>query len=170
MKLNVREITVFSMLGTLLYVVKLAMEALPNIHLVGTLIAAYTLVYRWKALYPIYVYVFLIGLLNGFNTWWLPYLYIWTVLWGIVMLLPKHIPKRIAPVIYMTVCGLHGLVYGILYAPVHALLYGLNLQGMMAWIAAGSVFDVTHGVSNFICGILIMPVVSALRQAEKYTD
>ena len=53
MKLNVREITVFSMLGTLLYVVKLAMEALPNIHLVGTLIAAYTLVYRWKALYPI---------------------------------------------------------------------------------------------------------------------
>jgi energy-coupling factor transport system substrate-specific component len=167
MKLTIRELTVFSMLGAVTYASKVLMEALPNIHLVGVFIIAFTLVYQRKALYPIYVYVFLTGLLNGFNTWWIPYLYIWTLLWGVVMLLPKRMPEKIAPIVYMVVCGLHGLLYGALYAPVHAVLHGLNFQGMLAWIAAGSIFDITHGVSNFFCGILILPIVSILRLAEK---
>ena len=83
------------------------------------------------------------------------------------MLLPKRMPEKIAPIVYMVVCGLHGLLYGALYAPVHAVLHGLNFQGMLAWIAAGSIFDITHGVSNFFCGILILPIVSILRLAEK---
>lgn len=36
---------------------------------------------------------------------WVLYLYIWTVLWGVVMLLPKKMPKRIQPIVYMTVCS-----------------------------------------------------------------
>ena len=167
MKLSIRELTIFSMLGAVMYASKVLMEMLPNIHLVGVFVIAFTLVYRQKALYPIYVYVFLTGLLNGFNTWWIPYLYIWTILWGAVMVLPKHMPEKLAPVVYMTVCGIHGLLYGVLYAPVHAVLHGLNFQGMMAWIAAGAVFDITHGVSNFLCGTLILPVVSVLRLAER---
>ena len=63
MKLTIRELTVFSMLGAVTYASKVLMEALPNIHLVGVFIIAFTLVYRRKALYPIYVYVFLTGLL-----------------------------------------------------------------------------------------------------------
>ena len=167
MKITVRELSIFSMLGAVMYASKVLMDVLPNIHLVGVFTIAFTIVYRAKALYPIYVYVFLTGLLNGFNAWWLPYLYIWTILWGIVMLLPKHMPGRMAPFVYMTICGIHGLFYGVLYAPVHAVLHGLNLQGMLAWIAAGAVFDITHGVSNFMCGMLILPIVSVLRQAEK---
>ena len=167
MKLTARELTVFSMLGTILYVSKLAMEGLPNIHLVGVLIVSYTVVYRKKALYPIYVYVFLIGLMNGFNTWWLPYLYIWTVLWGLVMILPKNMPRKIAGIVYLLICGLHGLFYGVLYAPMQAIIYGLSMEETIAWIMAGLPFDLTHGISNFFGGLLIMPIVSVLRLAEK---
>ena len=92
MKISIREGAVFSMLGAIMYCSKLIMEAFPNIHLIGVLTVAFTVVYRKKALYPIYIFVLLSGLLSGFSTWWIPYLYIWTVLWGVTMLLPENMP------------------------------------------------------------------------------
>lgn len=169
MKLTVKEIAVFSMLGAMMYASKMIMEVLPNIHLIGTFIVAITVVYRKKALYPLYIFIFITGLLNGFATWWIPYLYIWAVLWGAVMLLPKNMPSKIRPVIYMLVCGAHGLLYGTLYAPAQALLFGLDFNGMIAWIIAGLPFDVTHGISNFLCGVLICPLIATLKRAQKIT-
>ncbi len=169
MKLNIKEIAVFGMLGALMYISKMVMEFLPNMHLVGVLIMAYTLVYRKKALYPIYVFVLLTGLLNGFNTWWIPYLYIWTILWGATMLLPRNMPKKLAPIVYMVVCAAHGFLYGTLYAPAQALFFGLDWEGTITWIIAGLPYDAIHGVSNFVAGALVLPIVSILRLAEKAT-
>ena len=64
------------MLGTIMFTSKIAMEALPNIHLVGMLTIVYTLVFRTKALIPIYIYVLMNGVYSGFSLWWMPYLYI----------------------------------------------------------------------------------------------
>lgn len=150
-----------------MYVSKIIMEFAPNIHLLGVFTVAFTVVYRKKALYPIYTYVILNGIFSGFASWWIPYLYVWTVLWGIVMLLPKNMPKKKRPIVYMSVCALHGFLFGTLYAPAQAILFGLSLKGMIAWIAAGLPYDFIHGVSNFFCGILIVPVISALRLAER---
>ncbi len=149
-----------------MYASKLIMEMLPNVHLLGVFVVAFTVVYRKKALYPIYTYVFLNGILSGFSAWWVPYLYLWTVLWGAVMLLPGNMPKKIQPIVYMTVCAAHGFLFGTLYAPAQAILYGLSLKGMIAWIIAGLPFDCIHGISNFFCGILIMPIIMVLRYAE----
>ena len=146
---------------------KLIMELIPNVHLLGALIIAYTVVYRKKALYPIYTYVILNGILCGFAAWWVPYLYLWTLLWGAVMLLPKQMPKKVRPIVYMTVCAAHGFLFGTLYAPAQAILFGLNFKGMIAWIVAGLPWDAIHGVSNFFCGLLIVPIVKVLQYAEK---
>ncbi|MCI8358395.1 MAG: hypothetical protein HFI51_09665 [Lachnospiraceae bacterium] len=166
MKLTIREIVVFGMLGSIMYASKFIMELLPNIHLLGVFTVAFTVVYRKKALYPIYTYVILNGMFCGFATWWIPYLYLWTILWGAVMLLPRQMPKKIRPFVYMAVCAAHGFLYGTLYAPAQAVLFGLSLKGTAAWIIAGLPWDFIHGVSNFFCGILIMPIVSVLRLAE----
>jgi hypothetical protein len=144
------------------------MALLPNIHLIGVFIVATTIVYRWKALYPIYGFVFLEGLIGGFSLWWLPYLYIWTVLWGAAMLIPKKLPKWSASIVCCIVCGLHGFCYGTLYAPAQALMFGLDAQGMLAWIIAGIPYDVIHGISNIVCGaVLILPIVQVLSTADK---
>ena len=166
MKTTTREITIFAMLGAVMYASKLLMEVAPNIHLLGVFTIAFTVVYRKKALYPIYIYVILNGIFSGFAVWWVPYLYVWTVLWGAVMLLPKHLPKKIRALVYMAVCAGHGFLFGTLYAPAQALLFGMSFQGMVSWIIAGLPFDFIHGVSNFFCGILIVPVITALRLAE----
>lgn len=167
MKLTIKEIAVFAMLGAVMYASKIIMEFAPNIHLLGVFTIAFTVVYRKKALYPIYTYVILNGIFSGFATWWIPYLYLWTILWGVVMLLPKKMPGKIQPLVYMAVCAAHGFLFGTLYAPAQALLFGLSFKGMIAWIIAGLPMDFIHGVSNFFCGILIVPIISALRLAER---
>jgi len=166
MKLTIRETAIFGMLGALMYVSKIIMEIAPNVHLLGVFTIAFTVVYRKKALYPIYTYVILNGIFSGFATWWIPYLYLWAVLWAVAMMLPEQMPKKVRPVVYMVVNACHGFLFGTLYAPAQALLYGLSFKGMLAWIVAGLPWDFVHGVSNFICGLLIVPLVHVLRRLE----
>lgn len=158
---------VFAMLGALMYASKMIMEVAPNVHLLGVFTIAFTVVYRKKALYPIYTYVMLNGIFCGFATWWIPYLYLWAVLWGATMLLPKRIPEKLRPLVYMLLCAAHGFLFGTLYAPAQALLYGLSFQKMVAWIISGLPWDFVHGVSNFFCGILIVPIIKILTFLEK---
>ena len=170
MKLTVKETVLFGMLGALMYSSKVIMELFPNVHLLGVFVIALTVVYRKKALYPIYTYVFLNGLFAGFSTWWIPYLYVWTILWAVTMLLPKRIPTKIKPIVYMSLCALHGFLFGIIYAPAQAILFGLDFNGMIAWIIAGLPWDIIHGVSNLFCGMLIYPIIVTLKRAERYIE
>ena len=164
MKLSIKELVTFSMLGAMMYASKVIMEMLPNIHLLGVFVITLTAVYRKKALYPIYIYVLLLGLFSGFATWWISHLYIWTLLWGAVMILPKKIPQKLLPIIYMLLCAAHGFLYGVLYAPLQAVLYGMDFRATVSWVVAGFPFDAVHGISNFCCGALIYPLILLLRR------
>ena len=70
----------------------------------------------------------------------------------------------------MAVNACHGFSFGILYAPAQALLYGFSFKTTLAWIASGFPFDITHGISNFICGVLIVPIIYLLRKLENETN
>lgn len=152
------------MLGALMFCSKLVMAALPNIHLIGMFTMTFTLVFRKKALLPLYVYVFLEGLYFGFNVWWIPYLYIWTILWAVTMLLPRGMPKKTKCIVYPVVCCLHGLLFGTLFAPVYALFMGMTFKSMLAWIAAGLPFDAVHAAGNLATGLLILPLSELLEK------
>ena len=157
----------FSMLGTIMFCSKIIMEALPNIHLLGMFTMTYTVVFRKKALIPIYLYVMLNGLYAGFNMWWMPYLYIWTILWAITMLLPKRMPKKVKCVVYPIVCGIHGFAFGTLYAPAQAIMFGMNFETMLAWIIAGLPWDIIHGIGNFFAGMLVVPLSELIEKLAK---
>ena len=164
---EIRDICIFAMLGSIMFASKVIMEALPNIHLLGMLTMAYTIVYRKRALIPIYVYVMLNGLFGGFNAWWVPYLYIWTILWAITMILPKKMPKWLCCIVYPFVCALHGLLYGALYAPAQAIMFRLNFEQMIAWIIAGLPFDAIHAAGNAVMGLMILPLSALLRRLSQ---
>ena len=115
--LSIQEICLFAILGALMFISKIVMEALPNIHLLGMLTITYTIVFRKKALIPIYLYVLLIGVRWGFGIAWIPYVYLWLLLWGAAMLVPKKMPKKAAIPLYCTIGFLHGILFGVLYAP-----------------------------------------------------
>ena len=165
--ISVREMAIFAMLGTLMFCSKIVMEALPNIHLLGMLTITYTLVYRARALIPIYLYVLLNGLYAGFSVWWIPYLYTWTVLWALAMLLPRRMPRWLAYIVYPLLCGLHGLAFGTLYAPAQAIMFGFSFEQALAWIVAGIPFDVIHAVGNLVAGTLVYPLSRLLGKLSK---
>lgn len=165
--LSVAEMALFAIFGTLMFATKIVMAALPNIHLIGMFVMVFTIVFRFKALIPLYIYVVLEGLFFGFTMWWIPYLYIWTVLWGVTMLLPRKMPKKVGVLVYPIICALHGLAFGILFAPCQALFFGLDFSATIAWIVAGLPFDITHGIGNFAAGFLILPLSTLLLKVVK---
>lgn len=167
--LTIRELVLFGLFPSIIYGAQLATAALPNIHLTGMFLVLMTLLFRGKALIPLYLYVFIVGIVNGFNPWWVPYLYIWTVLWAMTMLIPRKIPDRTAKILYPLVCSLHGFLYGVLYSPAQAFLFGLNLKQTLTWIINGIPFDFVHGISNFCMGLLIFPLLKVLRRFTEKT-
>ncbi len=96
--------------------------------------------------------------------WWVPYLYVWTVLWAVTMLLPKDMSKKAQMVVYPLVCGLHGLCFGLLYAPAQMLMFSLSLEQTIAWVVSGLPFDALHAVGNFVSGLLIYPLSKVLKK------
>ena len=156
------------MLGSLMFLTKFLMQNIPNIHLLGLFIAVAAVLYRTKALIPLYIYVTLDGIVHGFALWWVPYLYIWLPLWGMILLAEKlKIPTKIKPAVYMCICGIHGLSFGLLYAPFQALVYGLSLNQTIAWVIAGLPFDITHAISNFIAASLTLPICRTVSNVTK---
>ncbi len=166
-KKRLRDSLVFAMFACVMFCSRILMQALPSIHLVGMLIVVITAVYGVRALIPLYLYVFIEGINSGFATWWIPYLYVWTVLWALAMLIPRKLPSKWQTALYTSVCALHGLFFGVLYAPGQALLYGFNWEQTLAWVASGFYFDIAHFFGNLAAGLLIMPLVSVLRKMNE---
>ena len=152
------------MFAALMFTSKIIMEACPNIHLLGMLVMLMTVVFRKKALIPLYLYVIVQGIYAGFAHWWVAYLYVWTILWGVTMLLPKNMPPKVAMIVYPIICSLHGFAFGVLYAPAQALMYGFNFEQTLVWISMGLMFDVIHGISNIFTGMLVLPLSELIKK------
>ncbi len=165
-QLTVREITVFAMLGALLFGSKVILEAVPNIHPVTVLIMVYTLVYRKKAIFPLLVYLVLDTVKWGFATM-VPYWYIFPLVWLTTLAIPRGISGWKLQAACTGICTLFGLLFGVLYAPWQALLFGYNLPKMLTWIAAGFYFDLLHAAGNFAASFLTLPLVRLLQRIEK---
>ena len=66
------HMVIFAMFGAMMFCSTLIMEGLPNIHPLAMFIIVLTVVYRGKALIPLYIYVILSGLRWGFGLAWVP--------------------------------------------------------------------------------------------------
>ncbi len=165
--LTIREIALFGMLGALMMASDIVMNIIPNVHLVGVMIVVLTVVYRWKALFPIYVYVLLIGLYEGIGLW-ATYCYIWATLWGMVMLLPRKMPKWLAPIVYALVCGIHGFAFGFLLIPYQMVFMSFTLKQSLIWWKFGFfTADIPHGIGNLVGSVLIVPMINLIRKLDK---
>ena len=156
--------TIFAMFGAIMFISKLVMEFLPNIHPLGLFITVLTLLYRAKAIIPIYVYVLLNGLYAGFATWWIPYTYIWLILWALIMLIPKKAPNWLIFVMSLVFNGLFGLAFGLLYMPVQAIIFHLSFEQAIAWFVAGFTFDIIHMCGNIAMSFLVLPLYKVLKK------
>jgi energy-coupling factor transport system substrate-specific component len=165
MKLKLKEITLFALLGTVMFVSKILMEFLPNIHVLGVLIALYTAVFGVKAIYPIIVYIALNGVYAGFALWWVPYIYIWPLLWVALLLVKQSFAHKTKIIFYTLITTLHGLLFGVLYAPMQSLMFGFNFKQTVTWVIAGFPFDAIHAAGNLVLCLIILPFTPLFKKA-----
>lgn len=159
---HLERLIVFALFGAIMFFCA-QIDIIPNFHPLALFIVSFTVVYRSQALIPIYVFVLIEGLLGGFNPWWYPYLYVWTVLWGMTMLIPKRIPEWLAGVLMIAVSGLHGILFGVLYAPFQCyFMHGGDWNLTLTWLISGIPFDTVHLIGNVTSTILALPFIRLL--------
>lgn len=163
--MRIRDIAIIGMMGAILIAVQVILSFLPNIELVSLLVILYSLIFGRKAIYIIYVFVFVEGLLYGIGLWWLNYLYVWTILFIIVMLLRKlH-----SAFLWAVISAGFGICFGALCSIPYFITGGIA-SGLAYWVS-GIPFDITHGISNFIITlVLFYPLYSILDKINKRTE
>lgn len=149
MKLTLRQIALFGMLGALTFGAKVAMSALPNIEPVSLMVMLFAVVFGLKGLYPVYLYVLMEIMLYGINLWNINYLYVWAVLFfGAYWL-----RKMKSPILWAILSGVFGIAFGLLCSPVYMAIGGF--QYGIRWWLAGIAFDIPHAIGNFIIALVL---------------
>jgi len=148
-KLTLLEIALFGMLGALTFGAKVAMSGLPNIEPVSLMVMLMAVVFGWKALYPIYLYVLMEILLYGINLWNINYLYIWLIL----ALAAMAMRKLRNPLWWALLSGLFGMAFGFLCCPVYAVMGGFDYA--IRWWLAGIAYDIPHAIGNFVIALVL---------------
>lgn len=149
MKLTLRQIALFGVLGALTFGAKVAMSALPNIEPVSLMVMLFAVVFGWKGLYPVYLYVAMEVLLYGINLWNINYLYIWTILFIIAVFVRglKH------PIWWALIAGIFGMAFGLLCSPVYMAIGGFDYA--IRWWLSGIAFDIPHAIGNFVIALVL---------------
>ena len=137
------------MMGALMFASKAALAAIPNVNFNAVLIILAVVYFGWKAMYMIAVYVMLEGLIFGISVWWFSYLYAWPAVTAFLCLFRKNR----SPLIWATLAGLYGLLFGPLMYIGYFTINGWHMVFAM-WVA-GIPYDLTHCVSNFILTLVL---------------
>lgn len=139
-----------ALLGTVLFVVQVALAALPNIELVSLLLLLYGKCFPTRvSLGAVYLFALLEGLIYGFGIWWLMYLYVWP---GFVLLC-RLLRRQDSVAFWMLVSGAFGLGFGALCAIPYAL--GGGLAYGVSWWISGIPYDIAHGLGNVIAVLVL---------------
>lgn len=157
-----RTVVTVGLLSAILIAVQVALAPLPNIELVSPHILIFTLTYKKKAFYIIYVFALVEGLIYGFGIWWFHYLYVWAI-WACVVLIMQ---KNKSAFVWAIACGAFGLLFGTLCAIPYFIVLGWA-GGVAYWIE-GIPFDVIHCISNFaVTLVLYKPLMKLTATVNK---
>jgi energy-coupling factor transport system substrate-specific component len=160
--MRIKDIVIIGMMSAIMIAVQVVLGFLPNIELVSLLIILYTLIFGRRTVYIIYVFVVVEGIIYGFGLWWFNYLYVWTVLFLIVLLLRK----ARSPFLWAAVSGSFGLGFGALCSIPYFITGGIP-SGFAYW-TSGIPFDIIHGIGNFaVALVLFHPLYFILSKVNK---
>ena len=155
----------FGVLGALTFALQVAMAPLPNIEPVSLLVMIFAVVFGWKSLYPIYVFVVMEILFYGISTWNVYYLYVWTVL-ALAAILMR---KTESPLAWALLSGMFGLFFGALCGIVDIFIGGFAYAAAK-WVS-GIPFDLLHCGGNFgIALIMFRPMRNLLEKLYSRTN
>ena len=139
----------FAILGAMTFAAKYVMSFLPNIEPVSLMVILFAVVFGWKWIYPVYLYVMMEILFYGISLWNINYLYIWALLAVAAM----YLKKIRHPLGWALLSGIFGLLFGALCGIVDIFIGGFG-YALGKWIS-GIPFDLMHCGGNFVIALLL---------------
>lgn len=172
--LTIKDIALIGMMVAVIEVCKVTLAFLPNIELTSFWMILFTLLFGWKIVFVVPVFILIEGFIYGVQMWWIMYLYAWPLL----VLITWIFRKKDNVWFWSFVSAGFGLSFGLLcsfpYMVIGAADGGL-LNGLVAgftWWTAGIPFDIIHGIGNYVIMlVLYKPIRSVAKRAnlEKMT-
>ena len=156
--LTVRELVLFGILGAMTFAAKYVMSLLPNIEPVSLMVMLFAVVFGWKWVYPVYLYVVLEILFYGISLWNINYLYIWAVL-AIGAMCLRKMDSALG---WAMLAGVFGLFFGALCGIVDIFIGGFG-YAVTKWIS-GIPFDIAHCVGNFFIALVLFKPLRKLME------
>lgn len=167
LKITVRDMALIGVMTAVILVCKEILGFLPNIELVSFWVIMFTLLFGWRILFVVPVFVLIEGCLYGMGPWWIMYLYAWPLL----ALLTFFNRKQESVWFWSILSAFFGLFFGLLcaipYVVIGAVDNGIRggLYAGFIWWVAGIRFDIVHCIGNFVLMLtLYHPVRSAMRR------
>ena len=150
----------FAILGAMTFAAKYVMSFLPNIEPVSLMVMLFAVVFGWKWVYPVYLYVVMEILFYGISLWNINYLYIWAVLAVAAMFLRD----MKSPLGWAMLSGVFGLLFGALCGIVDIFIGGFT-YAVTKWVS-GIPFDIAHCGGNFIIALLLFKPLRNLLEGQ----
>ena len=159
LKVSVREMVLFGILGAMTFAAKYVMSFLPNIEPSSLMVMLFAVVFGKKWVYPTYLYVAMEILFYGINLWSINYLYTWAIL-AIAAYCLRGMQSAFG---WAMVSGVFGLLFGVLCGIVDVFIGGFS-YAVTKWIS-GIPFDIAHCIGNFaIALVMFRPLRKLLEQ------
>ena len=150
----------FAILGAMTFAAKYVMSFLPNIEPVSLMVMLFAVVFGWKWVYPVYLYVTMEILFYGLGLWNINYFYIWAVL-GVSAWILKDLRH---PLAWAMLSGAFGLLFGALCGIVDVFIGGFG-YAVTKWVS-GIPFDIMHCAGNFVMALLLFCPLRKLLEAQ----
>ncbi len=160
--MRARDIALIPLLSASITVGKLALSFIPNVEIVTMLFIIYTVTFGLKrSLLAAVLFSTIEILIYGFSTWVLGYYLIWPLLIIVTGLLKDRLKSEFG---YAAIAGIFGFLFGAFFAVFESFFYGWA-YGFTYWLR-GILFDVVHGVSNYIVVLLLFKPLSRMLKAQ----
>ncbi len=149
---------ILAMLAALTFALKVVMAPLPNIEPVSLMVMLIMVVFGWRGLSAVYVYVAMEFLYYGFGVWNVYYLYIWLIL-AVAAWLLRKMESTLG---WAILSGVFGLAFGALCAVTDVFIGGFGFA-VAKWVE-GIPFDIAHCAGNFVIALLLFKPLRQLMQ------
>jgi len=147
---KLRELCMLALCAPMIVAGKVALEPVPNVEIVTFFIILFTVVFGWRALFPVAVFVLEEGMRYGFAPhWYIFYCVIWPLLVVLTMLVKRWIKDSalgwaiFASIIFVPIFSMTNVL----------LLKWLKLLGrdfqILAYLIPEIPYDIAHIVGNF---------------------
>jgi len=150
-KLSVKEIILFGIMGGIVSLSQIVLSFIPNVETVTLFIIVFSFIYKEKTLFIVLVFVSIMGIVYGFGLWWWGYIIIWPLLCIFTIKLRKILIKNF--LVISVYSGIFGLLFGAFFAIPYAIFGGIN-AGIAYWIS-GIPYDIVHGVGNYFIMLVL---------------